>query len=78
MDFRLTYDASVDAAYLYLAPAKSGIDFTHPCDDEDEAGLAGEVMLDVGRDRKLVGIEFLRASELLPEELLALAERDPN
>lgn len=75
MELRLTYDPTVDAAYLYFSrPKRGSVDFTHPWDDDDETGVAGDVMIDVGHDRKLVGIEFLGASKVLPAEVLAEAQ----
>lgn len=72
---RVTYDESADAAYIYLSePARGSVEFTHPWDAEGETGVEGDVLVDVGRDRKLVGIEVLNASKVLSANLLAAAE----
>lgn len=70
---RITYDATVDAAYIYLtneelAPGRDSI----PCDPPD--GMQAFVVLD-WKDAKIVGIEVLDASKLLHQDLLAEAER---
>jgi uncharacterized protein YuzE len=66
---RLTYDSEVDAAYLYLAEdigageAKTQI----PVDDDR---LNGTVVLDLDWDGRVLGIEILGASLLLPHDIL--------
>jgi uncharacterized protein YuzE len=76
LTLRFTYDPSVDAAYLYLEPTRKGsVDFTEPFDEEDALGLSGEVLIDIGHDRRLVGVEFLNASGVLPEKLMAAIGR---
>ena len=72
----LTYDATVDVAYLALHP-------TGPADIlgptlflEHDRAFAGVVGMDFGLiDGRVVGFEFLMASACLPAELLAAAER---
>lgn len=76
VSLKLTYDATVDVAYLTLRP-------TGPTDVlgptlllEHDRAFAGAVALDFGLlDGRAVGIEFQMASACLPAELLALAER---
>ena len=71
----LTYDATVDVAYLTLRS-------TGPADVlgptlllEQDRAFAGVVGMDFGLiDGRVVGFEFLMASACLPAELLAAAE----
>lgn len=69
---KLTYDRSVDAAYIQLAreiPA-GGVAKTCPCDPLE---VGGEINLDFDAEGRLVGIEILDASKKLPPELLRSA-----
>lgn len=68
----LTWDRSADAAYLSLTRAElpPGRD-TVECPVPD--GVATMVLLD-WRDGRLVGLEVLAASTVLPPDLLARAE----
>jgi uncharacterized protein YuzE len=76
VSLKLTYDATVDVAYLTLRP-------TGPADVlgptlllENDRAFAGAVAMDFGLlDGRAVGFEFQRASECLPAEVLAQAER---
>lgn len=76
VSLKLTYDATVDVAYLTLRP-------TGPADIlgptlllEHDRAFAGVVAMDFGlRDGRAVGFEFQMASARLPAELLAQAER---
>lgn len=70
---RITYDASVDAAYIYLTSEtlRAGRD-TLPCETPDGAG--GVVVLD-WQDGRIVGLEILEASKRLHSDLLAQAEQ---
>lgn len=76
VSLKLTYDATVDVAYLTLRP-------TGPADVlgptlllEHDRAFAGAVALDFGLlDGRAVGLEFQMASACLPAELLAVAER---
>lgn len=76
VSLKLTWDATVDVAYLTLRP-------TGPADVlgptlllEHDRAFAGAVALDFGLlDGRAVGFEFQRASACLPAELLAQAER---
>jgi uncharacterized protein YuzE len=69
---RITYDPSVDAAYLYLAHIPDGgVEQTYVCDAQS---LAGSVHLDIDKEGRLVGIEVLGASDVLPSELLRQAD----
>lgn len=66
---RITYDPDADAAYLYLSdeiPA-GGVARTVPVE-----ALAAEMMvnLDFDASNRLVGIEVMDASRVLPADLL--------
>ena len=73
-DVRITYDKTVNAAYIYLAdpqaPTKSW--YTYPCDPMDVDGM---INLDFDEQGRLIGIEVLAASSKLPEYLLKSPER---
>jgi uncharacterized protein YuzE len=66
---KLTYDRSVDAAYIYVADAigPGQVARTHPCDPSE---VQGEINLDFDASGRLIGIEIIGASRLLPQELL--------
>jgi uncharacterized protein YuzE len=64
----LEYDRSADAAYLSLTPIKAGgVKKTYACDPDEVGGL---IQLDFDEDGRLVGVEVLNASHLLPQGLL--------
>jgi uncharacterized protein YuzE len=70
---RVTYDPDVDAAKFYLtdadyAPSRQNIECELP------AGVEGMVVMD-WKDGKLVGIEVLNASAVLPADLIARLQR---
>lgn len=62
------YDSQADAAYIQLVHEISagGVARTYPCDPNE----AGMINLDFDHEGRLVGIEVLGASQLLPPELL--------
>jgi uncharacterized protein YuzE len=66
---RITYDKSVDAAYIYLADgiAAGGVAKTYCCDPVE---VNGQIHLDFDEQGRLVGIEVLDASKLLPEAVV--------
>ncbi len=69
---RITYDAQVDAAYIYLTedaldPGRDSIPLEVP------DGIAAMVVMD-WKDGKIVGLEVLDATALLHPDLLALAD----
>lgn len=70
---KVTYDASVDAAYIQLVDeiGVGGVANTYPCDPRDVGGM---INLDFDSSGRLVGVEVLDASKLLPPEVLGLAE----
>lgn len=59
---RTTYDKSVDAAYIYLegSISKAGVARTI------HVPTVGAIALDFAADGRLLGIEVLHASKLLP------------
>ncbi|HEY1780552.1 MAG TPA: DUF2283 domain-containing protein [Roseiarcus sp.] len=67
---KVTYDTSVDAAYLYLADADSSrFGFTYACDPSQ---VDGQINLDFDLEGRLIGIEVLQASAKLPSDLIDL------
>ena len=71
---RITYDSSVDAAYIYLVPEieAGAVKQTYPCDREE---VDAEINLDFDSTGHLIGIEVLGASKKLPAAALHQAER---
>ena len=69
---RFTYDRDADVAYLYIAGeiAPGGVAKTYGCDPGDAGGM---INLDFDAGGRLVGIEVLDASVLLPVELIETA-----
>lgn len=61
----LTYDAEAAAAYLFLAAASTASEKQVVCDVQD-----GEVIVDINARGPIIGIEFVCASRILPEEFL--------
>ena len=76
MDVRVTYDSGADAAYIFLCwPQAAGVvDETVVCDPLPEK-VDGSVNLDFDAQGRLVGIEVLGASRVLPQQVLDRAER---
>ena len=71
MHFKVTYEPSVDAAYLYLVPIGPGeAKMTYGCDPEE---VGGQIHLDFDKDGRLIGIEVLDASHKLPAAVLKSA-----
>ncbi|PYC65891.1 hypothetical protein C7C46_31950 [Streptomyces tateyamensis] len=74
MNVRVTYDKTVNAAYVYLTDPQVRTYSSHmyPCDPVDVGGM---INLDFDEHGRLIGIEVLAASTKLPEYLLISAER---
>lgn len=74
---RVTYDSTVDAAYIYLqdriSPGEASK--TYPC---DPAKVNGIINLDFDKYGRLLGIEVLDARHRLPPELIEQATRPPS
>jgi len=70
----ITHDASVDAAYISLVDegGNTAVSSTYGCDANE---VGGQIHLDFDMDGRLIGIEVLTASLLLPSSLLARAQR---
>jgi uncharacterized protein YuzE len=70
---RLTYDASVDAAYIYFVDqlGDGAVSETYPCEPR---GGKGAINLDFDASGRLVGIEVLGARSVLPAEALNKAD----
>lgn len=66
---RITYDRSVDAAYIYLVPeiGRGQVKKTYTC---DPTAIGGLINLDFDVSGRLLGIEVLDATRKLPEALL--------
>ena len=76
---RVTYDAEADAGYIALREIESGgAKHTVPLGELDpDAGALeaiGSIVLDFDDEERLIGIEVLSASAVLPPELLRDAE----
>ncbi|GGN56848.1 hypothetical protein GCM10011579_018430 [Streptomyces albiflavescens] len=73
-DVRVTYDKTVDAAYVYLTEPQTHVKSAHmyPCDPVDVDAM---INLDFDEQGRLIGIEVLAASSKLPKYLLQTAER---
>jgi uncharacterized protein YuzE len=64
----IKYDRAVDAAYIALVPIKpGGVRNTYACDVEE---VGDSIILDFDGDGRLIGIEILNATALLPHALL--------
>jgi len=69
---RVTHDPTVDAAYIYLEDsiAPGAVMKTYCC---DPAEVNGQINLDFDSSGRMVGIEVLDASRLLPAGVLRRA-----
>jgi uncharacterized protein YuzE len=66
--FRVTHDTEADAAYIYLRPITSGgVARTVPVDISPSRGM---VNLDFDSIGRLIGVEVIGVSALLPEGVL--------
>jgi uncharacterized protein YuzE len=72
---KITYDRSVDAAYIYLVPeiTSGQVVKTYACNPSE---VGGQINLDFDSSGKLLGIEVLDASRKLSEALLKIARED--
>jgi len=71
---RITFDPDANAAFIYLVPdiGPGEVVHTHMCDVEIREGA---IILDFDADDRLLGVEILGATSLLPESVLLQAER---
>jgi uncharacterized protein YuzE len=72
---RVTYDAAADAAYVSLVDTIGDGEAATQIHSITTPGDRGEVALDFDADGRLLGIEVLHASAVLPAAVLAGAER---
>jgi uncharacterized protein YuzE len=70
---RITYDESVDAAYIQLAEIAPG--GSARCVPVDPVAIGGMVNLDLDDQGRSIGIEVRAASEMLPPSLLTSVTR---
>jgi uncharacterized protein YuzE len=68
---RITFDRGANTAYIYLREIEPG-GVARTVTVNEAPGL---VNLDFDKSKKLIGIELLPATKLLPPELLKKAER---
>jgi uncharacterized protein YuzE len=72
---RVTYDPSVDTAYVYFREIESGgAKQTVSLDVLDGPENLVYLTLDFDDEERVIGIEVLNASDVLPPELLRQAE----
>ncbi len=71
---RLTFDPDADAAFVYLAPGigPGEVAHTYMCDVEFEEGA---IILAFDDQDRLLGVEVLGATQVLPPRVLEKAER---
>jgi uncharacterized protein YuzE len=69
---KIKYDRQADAAYIQLVPeiGAGGVANTYTCDPAETGGM---INLDFDSGGRLVGIEVMDASKLLPSALLRQA-----
>jgi uncharacterized protein YuzE len=72
---RVTYDAAADAAYVSLVETIGDGEAATQIHSITTPGDRGEVALDFDADGRLLGVEVLRASAVLPAAVLADAMR---
>jgi uncharacterized protein YuzE len=72
---RVTYDPAADAAYVELAGPIGDGESATTIHSIMTPGDRGEVALDFDADGRLLGIEVLHASAVLPASVLADAVR---
>lgn len=68
---KITYDKSVDAAYIYLTNGSIAVKKTYCCDPQE---VNGQINLDFNSSGVLVGIEVLDASKKLSPSFLKSAD----
>jgi uncharacterized protein YuzE len=72
---RITYDPEADAAYIYLVSRIDAGGVAESVPFEGGYLSLGDIVLDFDKENRLLGIEILTASRLLPREVLAAAEQ---
>ncbi|MGR6913821.1 DUF2283 domain-containing protein [[Actinomadura] parvosata] len=74
---RIEYGGENDVAYIYLADHIGKGEAVRQVVVDDD-GLRGEVIIDVDRDGKVLGVEIVGASYVLRPETLATADRQDD
>ncbi len=71
---RLTFDPDADAAFVYLLPeiGPGEVAHTHMCDVEFDEGA---IILAFDDQDRLLGVEVVGATKVLPPRVLEQAER---
>lgn len=62
------YDSEADAAYLAIA--RSDILSEKQISAITTEGMEGEIVIDIDKNGKVIGIEFVNASSILPLDFL--------
>jgi uncharacterized protein YuzE len=69
---KITYDSGADAAYIHLSSIQpGGVAKTYTCDPIETDSM---INLDFDVEGRLVGIDVMSASKVLPPEVLKNAE----
>ena len=71
---KITYDKSVDAAYIYFLEPGTPVEKTYICNPSEVNGM---INLDFDKEGKLIGVEVIDASKKLPNAILQ-KENNPN
>ncbi len=65
---KLTYDKEVDAAYIYLKDSiKAG-------EAKETLELSKNIIIDLDKNKQLIGIEVLDASQMIDDSILKSAK----
>jgi uncharacterized protein YuzE len=70
---RITFDRAANAAYIYLIPMEPGA--AVKTEGIAPPHIKGMFNLDFNKNGRLIGIEILGATQVLPSEVLEQAER---
>jgi len=74
MDIRVSFDRKANAVYVYLVSEDPG-QVAKTCVDAGPPHGKGMINLDFDKSGRLIGMEVLNATRVLPDELLKKAER---
>lgn len=66
---KLTYDPEADAAYLQVVENINPGEATHQIQVPERENVPGQFILDFNSDGKLLGLEILFASSVLPPDM---------
>jgi uncharacterized protein YuzE len=73
MELRVTFDRSADCAFIYLREIEAGGVAT-ACNVECDEAM-GDVVVNLDREGRIIGIEIIGATRGLPAAVLESAER---